>query len=562
MISVDAWSTLAASGGVGGCIRRPIRLPWESDFVSVTIVHSATPLRRPKDDHRPPRSPLVICLSLKMPSSSSLHESYSTARVLMTPIGWSKQVPIRLFLDHVLPPLRHSLDVTQIAEQLCGPPGTTSRNTPITSRGRWRGFAQDPARSERSEQSAFCWLKSAFSAITKASSSAVGAIEPVLHFHNNTNCVMRSTARTASTLPDSYFSLDESRLPTPSTIGVCGEHKKSDCDSDIRDVSVILIWPQSSRLNEEPQNNAKVTASMAKCLREDPRRRFVYGFTIENTSMRLWFCDRAQLLVSEPFNFILVRVITCPSSPSVCLTSLPFLVVPCQEHQHVVHFSLAAMYADPARLGWDPTMLPLRDGRNFDVTVRSDDGARAVYRTLDLISDTGAQVPFSRGTRVWKAVLLEDGKEHGEPVVLKDVWVQPEGLSEGAKINAVHSAERVPVLREFVDVSFLTVLTHGDVFLDDARELRDRTLTLPLEGISTERPVSDIRRQKTHYRLVSAELCRPIHQEESLSKIFEALAYIVHSQSPILSTCSPIPTADLEMFPRSPVDARSRLDSS
>ena len=38
-------------------------------------------------------------------------------------------------------------------------------------------------------------------------------------------------------------------------------------------------------------------------MREDGRRRFVIGYTIENTNMRLWFCSRSDILVTEQFNF-------------------------------------------------------------------------------------------------------------------------------------------------------------------------------------------------------------------------------------------------------------------
>lgn len=147
-----------------------------------------------------------------------------------------------------------------------------------------------------------------------------------------------------------------------------------------------------------------------------------------------------------------------------------------QEHEYLVHFILATSYADPSHLGWDPTMKPLADGHNFDITVQSDDGKCAVYRTLDMLSDAGAYMPLSRGTRVWKAVLVEDGKEVGSPVALKDAWVHPDGLSEGSKFQAVRSAEREAELNEFLDVCFLTVVTHGDVFLDQAREKRDCTI--------------------------------------------------------------------------------------
>jgi hypothetical protein len=45
---------------------------------------------------------------------------------------------------------------------------------------------------------------------------------------------------------------------------------------------------------------------MRQTLLEDPRRRFVLAFTIENTMMRMWTANRSEVLVSEPFNFIKV----------------------------------------------------------------------------------------------------------------------------------------------------------------------------------------------------------------------------------------------------------------
>ena len=39
----------------------------------------------------------------------------------------------------------------------------------------------------------------------------------------------------------------------------------------------------------------------------DPRRRFIMGLTIEDTTARLWHADRSGKIVAKPFNFI-VRV--------------------------------------------------------------------------------------------------------------------------------------------------------------------------------------------------------------------------------------------------------------
>ena len=55
------------------------------------------------------------------------------------------------------------------------------------------------------------------------------------------------------------------------------------------------------------QDSKKVLWNMHQTLREDPCRRFTYGFTIENRTMRIWFCSRAEILVSRPFDFIAVR---------------------------------------------------------------------------------------------------------------------------------------------------------------------------------------------------------------------------------------------------------------
>ena len=56
------------------------------------------------------------------------------------------------------------------------------------------------------------------------------------------------------------------------------------------------------------QNVSKICWNMYQVMHEDPRRRFVHAFTIENTSMRIWFASRTEMIVSKWFNFITVRV--------------------------------------------------------------------------------------------------------------------------------------------------------------------------------------------------------------------------------------------------------------
>ena len=55
--------------------------------------------------------------------------------------------------------------------------------------------------------------------------------------------------------------------------------------------------------------------SMQHVMRDDPCCRATFGMTIENSTMRLWFCCRSSVIVSEAFNFIAVCVFSFPPRP-------------------------------------------------------------------------------------------------------------------------------------------------------------------------------------------------------------------------------------------------------
>lgn len=46
--------------------------------------------------------------------------------------------------------------------------------------------------------------------------------------------------------------------------------------------------------------------SLNRMMRYDVARRFVFGYTVEDTSMRLWFASRSDVFVSEIFDFTTV----------------------------------------------------------------------------------------------------------------------------------------------------------------------------------------------------------------------------------------------------------------
>ncbi|KIP01905.1 hypothetical protein PHLGIDRAFT_321572 [Phlebiopsis gigantea 11061_1 CR5-6] len=195
---------------------------------------------------------------------------------------------------------------------------------------------------------------------------------------------------------------------------------------------------------------------MNHVMREDVRRRFVAGFTIENSSMRYWFCSRSDVFVSEPFNTL-------------------------KDHSELVDFIFRISFASEQELGWD-TSIPLyepslRIGKpQYNIAVRDGEkGTTKPFRTRRLISNIGADPLSGRGTRVWEAIELggEDGEEMsgtGSTCVLKDFWVDNDRMREGAILAQipVDANARGPESDEkrTMDNCVLNVLTYGDVHVD------------------------------------------------------------------------------------------------
>ena len=51
---------------------------------------------------------------------------------------------------------------------------------------------------------------------------------------------------------------------------------------------------------------------MNQVLAADPLRRYTLGITIENTTLRFWYCDRATFLASDAIDFNEVRHFVFP----------------------------------------------------------------------------------------------------------------------------------------------------------------------------------------------------------------------------------------------------------
>ncbi|PSR88600.1 hypothetical protein PHLCEN_2v5127 [Hermanssonia centrifuga] len=208
-----------------------------------------------------------------------------------------------------------------------------------------------------------------------------------------------------------------------------------------------------------------------------------------------------------------------------------------EDHFFLIHFFSSIMFADPHQLGWDPTMKVLADpgqSTQYEIIVRSESGEEKTYRTLDSLSDSSTERLLGRGTRVWKAIRTQDGKDCGEPVALKDAWVDHDRGREGDVFTRLRQSSISAAHTVVLDKCFLTVQSHGDVFISDHQDctwispISQATPTVshapvvgPSGAIFADIPQD---RRQVHYRVVFEEIGKPLSRETSLCTVFKIVA--------------------------------------
>ena len=228
-----------------------------------------------------------------------------------------------------------------------------------------------------------------------------------------------------------------------------------------------------------------------------------------------------------------------------------------------MHFFLSQLYAEEKDLGLDPTMqmlLPVGDAPpTYDITVRVSAEKSVVYRTRELINQDNATSLRGRGTRVWDVILVEDAMEKPDQSgVLKDYWVDSDRTREGDALAQIITADTTQELEGYL----LTVLAHGDVFIDEqpdnTRQITTRgvdppvgtrfNLRLPVRPLKMNSRVTmaaaplnaqfqtatEVKygqaieyHAKSRYRIVFLERCTPLYKIVSLCAAYNCLAELI-----------------------------------
>lgn len=184
--------------------------------------------------------------------------------------------------------------------------------------------------------------------------------------------------------------------------------------------SKILV-PGELKSNSAVDRHSKTWLDLGRYAREvlaaQDTRRFVLGFTLCGSIMRLWEFDRLGGIASPSFD------INKDGLQFVCAT-------------------LGFLWMGEEQLGFDPTIVET-DGKRYIDIIRNDKKERLI---LDKLINRAPCVA-GRATTCWKA--YREGDELQRPLVIKDSWQYPEREEEGELLREATEKKVVNVARYY-----------------------------------------------------------------------------------------------------------------
>ncbi|KAJ3555680.1 hypothetical protein NM688_g2447 [Phlebia brevispora] len=423
------------------------------------------------------------------------------------------EIAVETFFKDFLPPVRNSIQPSVVM-------GFLKQSGTLTDEG-WKDFPIPKTQKRVHENICYEKVKKIVTAIAAAAQRADNGAQPwVVRFEPHET--PKASFQPNTCQPDCTISL---RLrdgePWWDYIAVTGEFKKED-----------------RKTKDHNSNIAQLIWDMNQTMRNDPSRRFTFGYSIENTDVRLWRCDRSDIVISGVIDFV-------------------------HEYPKVVHFFLSFLFAEPDQLGWDPTMERIGNTNNFFITVGEQKEMERRFRTTELLSYAPADALRGRGTRVWKS---EEVDANGNildpgPFALKDTWIDSSRTKEGEILETVRGFGSTAKERQMMEKGTLSVRCHGHVYIngrkdltlredkqkDDANhtlfEMKQEKRTAGSKrvkayqnridkGSPVDTPPPPTERipqynQKVHYRIVYAEVGTPLHCVKSANAAYKAICQVL-----------------------------------
>ncbi|KAJ7177991.1 hypothetical protein C8R46DRAFT_942924 [Mycena filopes] len=380
------------------------------------------------------------------------------------------EVSTEFFLRSFIPPVS-SAHVDQVETRL----GKGKHLVNLDGQRRWSAFELNPSEMPDREDKAFAPFDSIWSSIVRMGEKVLQK-SPTLAFGQNPDHIPVSD-RDELARPDGQCTfLDPDTKKVLDDLGISHSYYAN-----------VVLWELKKHSNEKDtsDNIKKVTWGCHNTLLTDPRRRFVFGITIEDTLMRVWYFSRTYIIATKHFDFV-------------------------QDRKTLIQVILGLAFATPEELGFDNTMslhaeiLP-DETQVIQFKMRVND---KTYITCNPLSDYSADAIRGRGMRVWE-VKEEGSSDH---YVIKDVWILGDSLSEGSQLRQLYELlENVPASpdgRKPTDY-FLTLVADEYIKVSDGRE--DDTRIVMMRD-------QDLPEDAGHIRLIPAPVRSSRSQPSQLSR--------------------------------------------
>ncbi|KAF4614574.1 hypothetical protein D9613_002438 [Agrocybe pediades] len=161
-------------------------------------------------------------------------------------------------------------------------------------------------------------------------------------------------------------------------------------------------------------NRLQLLSSILHIMNDDIRRNFIYGVTIENDRVSLWYFSRTHSVKARSFSFV-------------------------KEPIKFVQVLTALLTADRDKLGYDNRISMLSGGKFFyKMPPAGKQTSGRCFLLKEIVSEVRALRVSGRTSRIFKVVEVDCNNEALKPekeFVLKDVWIKAGALTE-AQIQA------------------------------------------------------------------------------------------------------------------------------
>ncbi|KAL5525362.1 hypothetical protein ACEPAF_9232 [Sanghuangporus sanghuang] len=446
-------------------------------------------------------------------------EKFNIAEELRNPGYVFPEIDMNSFINYLLPPLREGTDAKCIRSAL-------SKRGFTGFGGKWKGLWTVSGGKRRKKHDTFVPLVDIFQRATSVAAAKIPHLKQMM------DMVLLSSPekhdRCVSSQDACFLLKDRENITTTRNTG---HHTINSWD----DMALTVSFRRISSDETRKENARKIVSNMQLAMARDPCRRFTLGITVENTTMRLWFCSRASPVVSKPFDFS-------------------------KDLDLLIHVFLSLAFATKEELGWDPTIRPFirDDGRR----VYRIDVSGETYETNQVLSKSSADELTGHATRVW--IVHRPGSDALH--VLKDVWIEDDERPEHSVYDMLlHDVEelygadaRQEVASHLLTpVAYCLVRTNGQE--DDTRNVMMRGYTpsfkenyrVNVENLgsgddegappSTEIRIKGLERgdlrdplhwynpvrkivRRRHYRVVFREVAKPLYAVRDRTDMFTVLS--------------------------------------